>query len=196
MSRLQTYLNEENEEFWSDWWPLIVKNCMPYLKDLKSADKFFWRRMDGPNYQLKKVRKHRKPSDTPIKIHEYWDKIFQKKFGWKPRSQSLFVWADKSFKYKDFIRLVFPLGNYKALWSPWIYDLYANTEADEVYECLRKISKSLDDLDSWSNEQSAKEAENMKMYNHIVSSGYFDISLTNVYKAFNDLSANPMQKTL
>jgi hypothetical protein len=49
----------------------------------------------GEMYQLKNIRKNRKPLDTPLQIHNYWNNLFQKKFGWKVRSEGVFVWAVK-----------------------------------------------------------------------------------------------------
>jgi len=53
-------------------------------------------------------RKDRKPTDTPKEIHNKLDSLFQKKFGWKVRSEGVFVTGSRSFKY---------------IWSPSISDL-------------------------------------------------------------------------
>ncbi len=75
------------------------------------------------------TRKNRKPLDTPIKLHNILDKMFQKKFGWKARSEGVFAagkWyfsGSKDTYYGD-TYLFFPIGNFKYVWSPKIDDLY------------------------------------------------------------------------
>jgi hypothetical protein len=82
------------------------------------------------------------------------DKQFQKKFGVKARSQSLFCTNEylSTLQYGN-PYYIFPIGKYKTIWSPEIADLY-------LY--LKKLV-GLNVINDW-NELSKKEKEaNLKL---------------------------------
>lgn len=75
---------------------------------------------------IKKVRKDRKPLDTHPQIAKILDEIFEKEFGWRPRTESVFVYGRlKRSEADEYGRLcrIFPMGDLKFLWSPKITDL-------------------------------------------------------------------------
>jgi len=94
MSRLINYLNEES--FMLEKIKELLQDCYPYIRDLKRTNHF-------PNRMLysgrsskdlvirRKVRKDRKPKDTPKVVHETLDQLFYNEFGIKARSQTLFT---------------------------------------------------------------------------------------------------------
>lgn len=87
------------------------------------------------------TRKGRVPVDTPIEIHNMFDEMFEKKFGLKPRSQSLF--CSKSLKVArnyadnvDDVYIVIPLGNnLKYAYSKKILDFF-HAIVDETFDEL------------------------------------------------------------
>lgn len=72
-----------------------------------------------------KVRKDRKPLDTPLEVHKEFDKIFTKNFGWPARSSGLLTTGDKTVagSYGNAYQ-VFPIGKFRFLWSSNVHDLY------------------------------------------------------------------------
>jgi len=123
--RLIDFLNEDKNIPWDK----IKQNCSKFLNDLSSTDQFLYsgRKKKGTNFFKEEVRKDRLPTKTSLVFHNKLDDMFQKKFGIKLRSNSLFVtkFAMSMFNYgKPFI--VFPIGNYK---------LYSNTEFNDLVPC-------------------------------------------------------------
>jgi len=124
--RLENYIIEQEEGL--DYFiPKIQQECKPFLKDIKGAAGTIFR-LDTKNNNKpiwkKTVRKNRRPLDTTVDIHNEIDNLFLKKYGWRARSEGLFCWI-KMFN-DIFFRtwLVFPVGNYKYLWSPSVEDLW------------------------------------------------------------------------
>ena len=107
----------------------LVDDCMPFIKDLAEND--FWYLYSGrgsANKEIikRKVRKNRKPVDTPEFIHNLLDDAFKKEFGVKARSQSIFVTTNEedasSYGMPYF---VFPVGRkYAFIYSELVPDLY------------------------------------------------------------------------
>lgn len=202
--RLQQYITEKyDNEFWNDWWPLIKRKCMPYLKDVKDtgSTNFFSRGMSGPQFQIKDVRTDRRPVDTSIEIHNYWNGVFYKKFGWKPRSEGLFVWSKRGgYVFSEFSRIIFPVGRYKALWSPYVSDLYVNSDADEISEFIDRLeyySKTpFEKLDKNNfSKDSEKQAEMLKISN-FVNYKKIDFQFNQIEKIFKNISEDYMSDTL
>jgi len=134
MIQFNQYLNEEDEESPAD---LIIKNCQPFLKKIgyKVTKYPLYRGMDENSKVVKKtVRKNRKPLDTKIEIHNMLNDAFYKKFKIKARSECIFVAGYESFS-ADFGRLfyIFPIGNFKFLWSPKIKDLFNKVGGFKIY---------------------------------------------------------------
>lgn len=75
---------------------------------------------------IKKVRTDRIPRDTHPQVSKILDDIFEKQFGWRPRSQSVFVFGSlkrhEAGHYGDLHR-IFPMGDLKYVWSPKVTDL-------------------------------------------------------------------------
>lgn len=126
MSKFYNYLNEENL---FDIINLIEKNCKPFINDwkkLKISDFLYSSRKDAFDFKEKRIRKNRQPTSTPIEIHKLMDEWFNKNFGVKVRSQSLFCIFSASIVEYYYGRpyMVFPIGKYKSIWSTKIDDLY------------------------------------------------------------------------
>ena len=122
--------------------PEIEKTCSKYIKDLRSGRNMFFRM--SPKYisiaddlvYISTVATNRKPVDTPREVSKGVDDLLKSRFGWKPRSDGLFVWitkkSEKSWRWSPSSRVIFPSNDYKYVYSPTIADLY--TDCWESYE--------------------------------------------------------------
>ena len=128
--RLQKYINEnlKADEIESIK-KFVKKNCQYHInlvKKNKVQDPFFYRGMNkSKKVILGNTRKDRKPKDTNPVIHNLTDKIFKKLFGWKARSQGLFVYPiSEPAEFYANVYMILPIGKYDYLWAPEVHDLY------------------------------------------------------------------------
>lgn len=75
--------------------------------------------------QIFTSRQDRRPQDMPIEIHNKYDELFLEKFGWKARSEGVFVAGGDRTSYGTPF-FFFPVNGYKFIWSPAIFDLYTS----------------------------------------------------------------------
>lgn len=167
--RLYNYLNESIEkhlEYYNptekvelkNAWEKIQKDCGPVLKELKNANDFLYRGMTRQGYFLKKkVRTNRQPLTTSKKLHQMFDMYFKGKFGWNARSNGLFVTgsSNDAASYGPKTYMIFPIGNFKYIWSPEVGDLFifasqnklTGYEAEKLPASIRyeRTSEALDD---------------------------------------------------
>lgn len=120
---------------------LIKADCKPYLKQRGGG--LLYRGMDSFADMLKiKPRKLRKPKDMPLYAHKALDYFFNKKFGWKVRSQGVFC----SARYNQAIIYghgysIWPIGKFDFVWSKDIKDLYL-TVVDVKNQILKDHNKT------------------------------------------------------
>lgn len=122
--RLIHFLDEDIEsDAFEDIKKKIHAECKPFLKQSKGYP--LWRGMQQLDMGKFKVRKNRKPKDTPLKVHEEFDKIFKENFGWKARSEGLLTSGDRQVagSYGTIFQ-VFPIGKFRFVWSKNVHDLY------------------------------------------------------------------------
>jgi hypothetical protein len=136
MSRLQSFLINEIYNF-GEIVKMLQSRCKPFLLELKSCKGFLYRGQFSrtiPDIEEVKPRTNRKPRNTPQEIHSIWDGEFKKKFGWKARSEGVFVTSD-AVMAENFGRLYlfFPIGPYKYVWSDKYMDV-TNDMDREIYE--------------------------------------------------------------
>lgn len=78
-------------------------------------------------YATKNVRKDRRPLTSTREIHEYADEWFDKKFGFKARSTTMFSFGKlpRSSLLTQYGTpcIVFPVGSVRYVWSPKVRDL-------------------------------------------------------------------------
>lgn len=120
--KLQNYLIEENKNIFLE---NLKKNCSRILKFYLEEQRFLYRSVDQdiPIYLEKIPRENRKPSNTSVKLHDMYDKLFKRKFGWYARSEGVFASFEMNTIYgKPY--LFFPFDDYKYLWSDDIGDLF------------------------------------------------------------------------
>ncbi len=132
--RLTKFINNEASGFTP--WPdgdelreLLHSNCSKWIKESKGIPAY--RGMINKGQWGKfKVRQDRKPKDTPKRHHDMIDADFKKKFKWEPRKQGLFVTGnDDTADVYGYLYLIWPIGNFKILWSPEVQDLFTLTSA-------------------------------------------------------------------
>lgn len=124
--RLKQYINESEELSFEEAMEKIETHCIPYLKELKNVNKALLsgRRKKSSIFKGK-VRKNRKPVDTPMELHNYIDDYFKSSLGVEPRSNSLFAnfSAFTTSNYGD-VYFIFPVGRYKIVFNPDVLDLF------------------------------------------------------------------------
>jgi hypothetical protein len=105
--------------------------CKPFQKEIGFDGIFDFETLkrgmkNKPKLFIGNVRLDRKPTDTPLPIHEFMDNWFYKKFGVKFRSNAMFVTKSRGSAqiYGD-VYIVFPIGEFKYCYSSTIDDLYA-----------------------------------------------------------------------
>lgn len=112
----------------------IMKNCSKYLRENNDPTmNIMWRGMPfkSQGSVVKTVRKDRKPVDTNFKVHGILDEWFNDTFGLRARSQGLFVTGDmkQAGTYGERF-IIFPVGDYKYVWSPEVRDLLKVAKSD------------------------------------------------------------------
>jgi len=72
-------------------------------------------------------RKDRRPKDTSIEDTIHIDKLFYKKFGWRPRTEGVFATGDwyEASHYGN-IYAFFPANGFQYVWSTKYSDLYSD----------------------------------------------------------------------
>jgi len=134
MSKFNEYL-KETIEIKTQIGDMILKNCQPYLKEIKKNNiiKFLYRGTDEnvPDIRKKSPRKDRKPRDTYQGLHDMMNDYFRKFYGWKARSEGVFVIGHrKPIRTNNYGKpyIFIPIGKYEYLWNPNVEDLYAETD--------------------------------------------------------------------
>lgn len=143
--RFYSYLNEALLTV--DDFQKMAKDCKPFLKRLK-RNNFDWFIFSGRKGTYKpfekiKIRKNRKPKDMPEIIHNALDEEFRDRFGVKARSQSFFVlMSPQATTEYGKPHYVFPVGDYKLIYSYKIDDLYRYLDM----RFARDLDVSMDDI--------------------------------------------------
>lgn len=122
--RLEKFINEatvDDEKMVST----LRKECSQWLEEM--GDRRVWRGFKGGVTKTTKKfpRQDRRPLDMPMVVHNTLDDLLKKKFGWKPRSQGVFVANDPRFA-DNFGKsyLIWPCNGYKYIYNKDIGDLY------------------------------------------------------------------------
>lgn len=105
---------------------LLERDCKKFINETGG---FLYRgtnRKMGDIIRKMEARSDRKPVDTSPRVHQFADKAFKKRFGWKVRSEGLFTATKPAMTtgYGANRYLVFPIGDYKYVWSKEVYDFF------------------------------------------------------------------------
>jgi len=144
--RLFNYLNENTEKYNEMIKQIIDTKCQPFMKEW-DGKRLLYRGMTSKYYPygIKQVRNDRRPLDNKQNVHIFIDKVFEKKFGWKVRSESVFLTGNlKECKRYGNPYVIFPIGKYDYLYSPHIPDLYRSmhTSSNILKPILTDILKN------------------------------------------------------
>lgn len=136
--RLERHLNESfTLDDVDDIIMTIRRDCQPFLQEFNMNFPVYRGTHKDFEGSLLRVRSRTKrvPRDTPKHLHKLLDDILYRKFGWKARSEGVFVSKDrKSIGSYGYPHMVFPKGKYKYVWSPEIKDLYRSIRTDVIAE--------------------------------------------------------------
>jgi len=112
---------------------------------------------DVQKTSIKRVRKDRRPRDTPLHLHNVADEWFLKSFGVRFRSQALLVTAIQTTATAyaaspSHVFRIVPLDHYSFCWSPKVADMLqlidATTTPDALLRALDRAGYRDDDLDA------------------------------------------------
>jgi len=111
---------------------VIKQQCKPFLSQVKSQNLpglFRGIRHASELIGQHKVRTDRRPLDSSVDDSEAIDDAFERKFGWRPRSQALMCSGrpGQAGGYGDLF-LVLPIGKFKFIWSRTIADLFPHID--------------------------------------------------------------------
>ena len=146
------YITENKTDF-----NKIENDGKPFLDDLRKIKKppslLYSGRKSSEDFISRKVRKNRKPKNTPERIHNWLDKWFEYKFGIKARSKSLMADNKKAIASTyGTPYIIFPVGKYKIIWSEEVPDLYDDIKLqvpkEEIEEVLDKEPREVENLDN------------------------------------------------
>lgn len=154
--RLQKYLNEaysKRKSYGFDDMDEVIsilqEDCKQYISDVQKYYKgnfLLTGKKDEVFFDDREVRKDRTPKDTPRDIHILMDDWFKDEFGIRFRSNSFFasflrtVVSDYGWPY-----LVFPIGEYLAVSSLKIKDIYVTLEEYIFLETRKEVAELEDD---------------------------------------------------
>ncbi len=156
--RLLNFLTEEKDIF------TILKDNSLFKLYLSNSNNYIYR---GVNHSIEtfskyKRRKDRTPKDMPIEYHKLFDRLFNKKFGWKARSAGVFATSKINATRTYGTPYIFvPEEPFKFIFSPKVADLYSEV-ADGWGAFLKKLDYAILDNDKEEIKKIAKK-KNMKM---------------------------------
>jgi hypothetical protein len=148
MITFKQFISEEEQ---IDLVKLLLRDCKPYIEALHGDD--LLRRgvrdlgeakiatFEGKEiqYSQKAVRKDRKPKDMKRGLHHLIDDWFDDQFrGLRPRSEGMFCFGEgtqlRTLAQYGEVCYVFPIGEFKYVWSPKVDDLYNEIDhRSEIY---------------------------------------------------------------
>lgn len=117
----------------------LEKDCNHYLNQLTSKnflkkDLLVSGRKKNVDFGIGDIRKKRNPRNTENEFHEWIDGQFNKTFGIKARSQTLFCFDNVSSATNyGAPHYIFPIGRFEVIWSKEFRDLYSTRPYMDAY---------------------------------------------------------------
>lgn len=183
----------------------IKKDCSLYLQE--ADEQLMYRGFNSNNvFEPMTIIKHfpnRKPVNTTNLAHTLLNDYSLEKFGWKIRSDTLFVSGNyniaSDYAYDaNNVYVVFPIDKFKFVWSSYVDDFYAGGEnipeppvdnidtyiptdeyRKEVYEFFDSLHYQADNLSS------AIQSQNEIMLN---AKKYYVIRICDLYFSVNNIA--------
>ena len=104
---------------------LVKRDCQAFIKSKPGGLMFRGMKNKPRGIFIQDVRNDRNPRNMKLEVHEAADEWFHDRFGFKARSEAVFVsgeLADAKSYGKAYA--VFPIGEFKYVWSPDVGDLF------------------------------------------------------------------------
>lgn len=102
------------------------QDCQPWLNAMAGSTEPAWHgSKETFDWEIRQMRVRPKPRNTPVDLHNSVNDYFESRFnGWRAREQGMFITghANTAYGYGKLFT-IFPIGNFKSLWSPEIEDL-------------------------------------------------------------------------
>ena len=152
--KLQNLFEEENS-LNKEIVKKIYEDCKPFFdaidndvdnrilyRGLDESSLSYFKKIASYTY-LGEVRKDRKPLNTPEQFHKLIDNWMEKKLGYKFRSGAMFCAGEyyTALKYGAGY-CVLPIGEFKYAWSPFIEDLYNDSDELSNFDSKKARAKS------------------------------------------------------
>jgi len=130
-----------------DSYNILLKECSEYIKEARKSKNFLYRGVDKyiDNWVKITPRKDRVPKDTPQEIHKYVDDYLNKTFGWRGRSEGVFVDNYSAASIYGTPHIFLPSNGFKYIWSTEIYDLTIFCEEIRLIEKYGRKYEVIDD---------------------------------------------------
>ena len=147
------------------------------------------------------VHSDRLPKDTPMELHLAIDQTFNDIFGWRARSHSIFVTGRKlqASNYGN-VYVILPIGNYRYVWNPSVYDFQANKIGTFTTWAINKImrydspwKKDIDDLGAklYKNGINVRKSQTLESYlryaRHAIAKKYLNDHKKDFHKLYESL---------
>jgi len=124
--KLLGHLNETIEYTTEEIGKILLKDCQPFIQEMKQERQMLWRGTEMDIDGIKKYtakRTERSPKDMPIWVHNYLNDLYVKRIGWPVRS-GVFCYNENITDTYGKPKWLFPIGNYRYIWSREIDDLF------------------------------------------------------------------------
>jgi hypothetical protein len=204
--RLIKYINEEQQlqfDFFNQFEKndpitksikLFEKDTKPWFKYCKKQrvkNKFLWRGSSNvvKNFMRKKVHNFRDSTDTCSEVHNLSDEYFDKLFGIKARSNTLFCFSNKiSAKNYGYPNIVIPAGKFNFIWSKKVDDFFSYLEGEDFYEIICDSEVDEDSFEESYEYNYGKESENGTWYyeNKDTGESNLDIAIDIIFEEMED----------
>lgn len=139
--RFKEFITENTDITFED----IIRDCQPYLKEINGIEERYLaqhgsKALISDDAKILTVRDDRRPKDTDIRVHNAVNDFFEEKFGWRAREKGIFVTGsiNRATAYGESY-LVFPIGEFKYLWSREISDL-TGIAVDFKYDIKKDVA--------------------------------------------------------
>lgn len=187
--KLKQYLTEELDP--DVVVKILKKDCTPFIKDvaphINDGPFKLFRAMERNTGSISKIktRMNRKPKDTPQEIHDMLDKEFKRGFGWKARSQGVFVTGDiyQAEAFGSYVHYFWPIGQYSFIYHPNINDL---TEELKDMDILKLTTATPGSKYSYEIRPTHTKKELEKEFNKLVR-GYKQFDIEKARGSFNEI---------
>jgi hypothetical protein len=128
--KFESFISEASTE--DQIWE-FKKNTTQWFHEMNGVRAWRATHKAAKGLEIRKARIDRKPKDTPQEVHDFFDNVFKKKFGWKARSEGVFASSTPSglIEYGK-PHLMYPINGYSYLWSYMVKDLTAFLDDHDV----------------------------------------------------------------